>query len=308
MNELEALVEKSHPLGKYCETLAHRVGSARCGLSCYPGDDTAYLGFFECPDDAATAEELFAWGRQRAAERGCRQIVGPVDASFWLRYRMKLDTFDAAAYLGEPRNPAYYPRLWEEAGFEIIQRYSSSIYPVKPPEFRTAELQERLRLAWDRGFRVEPLNLREWDVVLPQVHALIMELYAAMPVFKTLSLADFQTVFSGLKRAADPELITLIWQRKELAAFSITLPDYGDLSNPLKLLWRKHHYRRVVAAYMGSTVPGLGSALAARLQQLAGAKRLAVVGALIAEGKPTGEYAKSEIIARRHYGLYRMKL
>jgi hypothetical protein len=288
--------------------LPHRIPGARCGLTCYPGDDTAYLGFFECPDDGRVSAELFEWAQQMAVERGCRRIVGPVDASFWLRYRMKLDAFDAPTYFGEPRNPAHHPKLWEQAGFEITQRYSSTIYPVKPPEFRTAQLQERLAGAQDQGFRIESLNPREWDIVFPRVHALIMALYAELPVFKPLSFADFEAVFGSLKQAADPELITLIWKGAELVAFSIVLPDYGDLANPLRLSWRKHHYRRVVASYMGSTIPGLGSALAARLQQQAGAKQLSVVGALIAEGKPTAEYAKSEAIAHHHYALYRREL
>jgi hypothetical protein len=265
---------------------------------------TAYLGFFECPDDQAVADELFGWARETAGRAGCREILGPVDASFWNRYRMKTDAFDQSAYFGEPRNPDYYPRLWERAGFSVVQRYSSTIFPVVPRGYRNPRLTSRLEWARDNGFRVESLRMREWDDVFPRVHALIMELYADMPVFQPLDLDGFAAVFGKLRLAADPELITLAWQGSELAAFSIVLPDFADLANPLRLLWRKHHYRRVVAAYMGAAVPGLGSALAARLLAQAAERGLGFVGSLMADGKPTAQYANDLVAARQHYALY----
>ena len=46
-----------------------------------------------------------------AKEKWYKKIVGPVDASFWNKYRLKINLFDKRPYTGEPYNLKYYFNL-----------------------------------------------------------------------------------------------------------------------------------------------------------------------------------------------------
>jgi hypothetical protein len=313
-----SLLRGTHPLSPGLTVLPHVVYQGgrpvgRCALTlpAAESDPPAFLGFFECIDNQPVADQLFAWARDTARQAGYRQLVGPVDASFWLGYRMKLDHFTSKPYFGEPHNPSYHPRLWADAGWEVTQRYSSTIYQVPPPDYTVARYEERLTTATARGHTIEPLDPTQWATVLPQVHELVMRLYAPMPYFHPLSVDQFTTMFGALRQIAPPGLTTLAWQGENLAGFSIVLPDYGDLPNrrltPTTLgpiQWTRRHPHRVVAAYMGASEPGLGSAMAVRLIDQARHHQLQVVGSLIADGTPSQLYAPDMVTTRHHYALW----
>ena len=302
--------QRGRPVGR-CALILPVDPQASCQQVRGVGSGPAFVGFFECIDSQPAADELFAWAQDTARQAGYRELVGPVDASFWLGYRMKMDRFDSGPYLGEPYNPSYHPRLWAAAGWQVTQRYSSTFYRVPPPGYAVARYEERWASATAQGYRVEPLDPQRWDEVLGKIHALVMRLYADMPYFRPLSLSQFTTVFGGLRQIAPAGLTTLVWRGEDLAGFSIVLPDYRDLPNRRltpatlgRIWWTRHHHHRVVAAYMGAAEPGLGSAMAWRLIEQARLGRLQVIGSLIAEGTPSQLYAPDMVADRRHYALW----
>jgi len=289
-----------------------KPGAARPAPDAAPR--TAQLGFFDCVNDPTVAGELFARAADAAREFGRTELIGPVDASFWLHYRQKIDHF-SDPYVGEPTNPPYYPHLWADAGWEVAHRYVSVMNMAPPADFHDPILERRLARAVQRGYRLAPLDLRQWDVVFPQIHELFTRLYARLPLFHGLSLDAFTTVFGSLRRVVHPDLITLAWRDDELAGFFIALPDFGDLTlrrltpaNLAKILWRKGHFERIVAAYLGVTEPGLGPALSARLVEQARQRGVGIVSSLINEGVPTSAYAPGLALDQRHYVLWRQAL
>ena len=67
-------------------------------------DDTAYIGFFECIKDVEVSKLLLAECERIAKEAGKKRLLGPIDISFWIRYRFALT--DELSYTGEPANKA----------------------------------------------------------------------------------------------------------------------------------------------------------------------------------------------------------
>ncbi|MCL2423422.1 MAG: hypothetical protein FWD11_05935 [Micrococcales bacterium] len=311
-----SLLRGTHPLSPGLTVLPHVVDrdkhpAGRCALILPTGGQTAFVGFFECIDSQIVADRLFAWARDTAQQAGYHELVGPVDASFWLGYRMKMDAFEAAPYLGEPYNPSYHPRLWTDAGWQVTQRYSSTFFRVPSPDYAVERYDDRWAAAKARGYRVEPLDPRRWDEVLGKVHGLVMRLYADMPYFHPLSAEQFAAMFGGLRLIAPADLTTLVWRDDDLAGFTIVLPDYGDLPNRRlgpatlgRILWTRGHHHRVVAAYMGAAEPGLGSAMAVRVIEQACRGQLQMIGSLIAEGTPSELYSTEMVADRRHYALW----
>ena len=125
-----ALIEGSHPLSSDLETYAFvgYMNSRPCIrglLTFYPDDEAAYLGFFESINDQQIASAFIEHLAGFARSLGAIKIIGPVQASFWLGYRMQLTGTEELPFTGEPHNLAYYPQLWQAAGFEIKELYLS---------------------------------------------------------------------------------------------------------------------------------------------------------------------------------------
>ncbi|MCL1922607.1 MAG: hypothetical protein FWG15_01840 [Propionibacteriaceae bacterium] len=309
----EALLKGAHPLSdQFTLTpfVVHRGGQAagRCAITTYPDSDVAYLGFFEAEDDTI-AHELLSWAETTARGLSRERMIGPVDGSFWLRYRMKVDHFDVP-YAFEPYNQPGYHSWWTAFGYSTVHRYSSSFYPQITDKDLDAGADQLVAVMTQQGYRVESLRLADWDQLLPQIYSLVMELYSTFPVFNTITFEAFAQLFGPLRTICDPHLITVAWQEDTLVGFSIVLPDYGPLTqakiSPVmlaRLMWRKHNYSSIVALYMGSAVRGIGPVMATRLLQQCQQKKLSCVGALIAEHTSTAQYAPHLITHRNHYEL-----
>ena len=107
--EIKQILEESHPLNKYFKLYKFLIYQdrevvGRFAFTVYPNDTTAYIGFFECINDDEVARYLFDIAQKFAKENKYEKIVGPVDASFWLKYRLKINMFDKKTYTGEPYN------------------------------------------------------------------------------------------------------------------------------------------------------------------------------------------------------------
>ena len=97
---MEEILKGEHPLSndfKLTKFLVDKNGEivGRFIITEYPDDKkVCYIGFFECINDSKVAKFLFKEAEGYAKENGYKKIVGPVDASFWIKYRLKINKFD----------------------------------------------------------------------------------------------------------------------------------------------------------------------------------------------------------------------
>ena len=97
--EVKKILEERHPLSKYFKLYKFLIYNnkelvGRFAITVYSNDDTAYIGFFECINDENVAKYLFDTAREFAKKNKFKKIVGPVDTSFWIKYRLKINMFD----------------------------------------------------------------------------------------------------------------------------------------------------------------------------------------------------------------------
>jgi hypothetical protein len=90
------------------------------------GEPAAFFGFWEGMDDISAHRDLFQELSQWAASQGAKRLYGPINFSTFSAYRLRLDSFEAGCFPGEPWNPAYYPALMEKLGFDRRYRYLST--------------------------------------------------------------------------------------------------------------------------------------------------------------------------------------
>lgn len=315
-------LDGTHPLSDDA-TITHyllvqaKTPRGRMTLAYFPGGTTLYLGFFECPDDQAAAARLFETARAEAVRLGCATITGPVDVSFWIGYRFKLDGFDRV-YFGEPQNKPYYPRLFETAGFRSSADYVSHYHrPLKGDEAELAKFKRRSQRAVDRGIRLVHPDYQAFDRCLEDIHGLLMELYRDFPAFHPLSLADFKAIYGGLRRITDPRFIVLAYDGDLPVGFFIAFPDYGNglssgswFSRLRTLLAIRRRPGQIVLSYSGVKrgYEGLSGALyypiLCRIRELG----LPAVSTLMKTGKVTAGFGREAEESTTHYRLYELTL
>lgn len=314
-------LEGTHPLSDDADIghyLLCREGEAagRMTLTQYPGSDTLYLGYFECIDDMAAAGLLIRQARQEAAERGLSSVTGPVDVSFWVGYRFKISQFDQS-FMGEPQNMAYYPGLFEKAGFRPIRDYVSHYHRRIPADYELTKFQARSRMIRGRGIRIIHPDFRQFDRYLIDIHGLLMELYRDFPAFVPIGQADFTAMFRDLKLISDPRLIVMAYDGEVPVGFFISFPDYQNhllSKRRLVRLWYlltvKWTPRRIVLSYSGVRrgYEGLSGALYLEVLSYLKKKQLPGVSTLMQKGKVTSGFEKGLVESTTQYRLYELKV
>lgn len=320
--DAKALLTGTHPLSRHCSVrafVAYDSGTpaGRVLLTRYAGEPVLYLGFFESADDAAVSAGLFAAAEQVAADVGATAVVGPVDASFWIGYRLKVSGFENAPYFSEPLNPPYYLRLFEAAGYTVSDTYVSHVFPGAPPDHDFSGFETQLAHLQARGVRIHSPHWWEWDRTMREIHALLQELYRDFPAFTPISYPDFRAVFRGFRLVTDLSMVTVAHHDGEAVGFLVALPDYGASLSTGPALRRllalaRHRWRsdRYVLLYLGAKpgYGGLGAAMTGLLAREVVRRNAGAVGALIHEGKATERYAPDLVGARNTYALLRKQL
>ncbi|KAK3835493.1 MAG: hypothetical protein J3R72DRAFT_215223 [Linnemannia gamsii] len=94
-----------------------------------------YVGLFEAKNEKAGTIVLKAateWLRQGGVHQfePVRQILGPVNLTTWLQYRLRVDTDRAPSMSFEPKHPEFYQACFAQAGFVKAADYYSTFFHI----------------------------------------------------------------------------------------------------------------------------------------------------------------------------------
>jgi hypothetical protein len=175
------------------------------------GGPIGQLGYFDCIDDAAVAERLFASAMAWLAAAGARQAWGPMNGGAHRLHRLLVRGFETEPFLFEPRNPRYYPRLFEASGFQPVHRWQTfelGQQAVRP----LAEMVSRLA-ARAQSVRVERLDPRDAGATLARLHRLLDGLWTGHVGYTSIDLAEFAEVFAGVLALMTREHVGMLVDR-----------------------------------------------------------------------------------------------
>lgn len=320
--EEKAQLMGTHPLSSHYQLEAYVVYHERCvvaraALICYPDLERAYVGYFEAKNDTEAVLALFERLKERASELGKSSIAGPVQASFWLGYRMKLDHFEESPFTGEPSGKVYYPTLWQAAGFSLSERYHSVFYQEVPFGDKQERLEKRYQQFVEKGYRIVSPKREDWPQVSRQVFTLLSKLYSDFPLYHSIREEEFATLFAPYQNVLDFSMVRLAYKDGILVGFLISLPDYGNVVygrltplSLLRILQTRKKAKRYAILYLGVEPGhlGLGSALAYPIYKAIQERRAVAIAALIHQGKITENYATSLKEHRHSYGIFEATL
>ncbi len=307
-NSIRQFLTGNHVLSKYFTLYKFLIYDndnkpvGRFVITEYPDDDTAYLGFYECIDNNKISEYLFEQASLFCKNKGFKKIVGPVDASFWQKYRLKINLFDRIPYTGEPYNKSYYYNQFLESGFSVAEHYTSNLYHATNENYSNEKYETRFRTFSDNGYSIESPTAENFDSVIDEVYKMIIQLYSDFPIFKFISIEDFREIYRSYKLIMNMDMTKIAYYNGKAVGFYISIPDYAnkvyhaDLLHLPEIMRIKKSPKRYVMLYMG-VLPehqGLGKALVYSIIKELMANKLPSIGALAKDGKITQKYVSEE--------------
>ena len=315
-NNTLKILKEEHVLSKYFKVykfVAYKdeVISGRFILTIYPNDETCYIGFYECVDNDDVSKALFDKAYESCKKLGLKKLLGPVDCSFWIKYRLKINKFDERPYTGEPYNKDYYKKQFENNGFIQCEHYTSQVYKVLDGNFKDEKFEEHFKEFKDKGYKFVKPSKKDFPKIIVECYKLIMELYSDFPIFKYLSQEDFVSNFNGLSQIGNMELVRMAYYNEKPVGFYISIPNYNNLVcnvnlwKLLKILKIKKKPNDYVMLYMGVDKEhrGLGKALSKSIADELNELKKPSIGALARDGKINQNYAQELIESRYEYIL-----
>lgn len=316
--EETALLKGTHILSRYFRVFPviaideNGCTAARCAVTIYHDRPCAYFGFFECINDINAAETLLSCAETIAKKEGRNAITGPVDCSFWIRYRLKTDNF-GSPYTDEPYNLDYYEKLLTDCGFISCGEYISNRYGRIPEEYSGGKFSRRLPEFIQKGYELRSPDTSTFDRSLREIYRLIMELYSDFQTFSPITEEEFTALYSPLKKIVDYSMVKVAYFHGEAVGFFVSVPDFGNAvrgsitpAKLMKILKTKKKCRQYILLYLGIKPEhkGLGKALSEALCQTLADNGADSVGALIRAGKVNGSYFSKLIKDKYSYRLY----
>jgi hypothetical protein len=153
------------------------------------------VGYFESEDDPDASRALFDAVFASLRSRGARQVTGPMNGGAHRAHRLMTRGFERDPFLFEPRNPAYYPKLFEASGFVPVHAWRT--FELDDAEVRRfGKIAARASAALPRTALLELLDPRRPEV-LPRLHALLDRVWKGHVGYAPIDREELAEVIGG---------------------------------------------------------------------------------------------------------------
>ena len=320
---IESFLLNKHALSKYFKLNKFLVYGdegnvvGRFIITEYKDDkENCYIGFFECINDKNVAKFIFKEADKFAKKKKYKKIVGPVDASFWNKYRLKINLFDKSPYTGEPYNLDYYYKMFLDNKYKVVEHYVSNIFERVDESYHNDKFTEHFNEFMKLGYEIVKPKRSDFDKCIEEIYYLIMDLYSTFPAFKEIKKDDFIKVFSSYKMILNMDMVRMAYYKGKAVGFCISIPNYHNKVyhltpiNILKVLWERKHPKEYVMPYLGAdrNHKGLGKAIAFSIAEELKKNNLPSINALIRDGNINIKYGEDKITDQYEYVLLERKV
>lgn len=310
----QEILEGKHPLSQIFEPhfflAINGVGDAiaRAVVTFYPGDQTAYLGFFECINNMRLGVQFLQYLKKFSISRLCDRLVGPIDCSSWINYRMKLDNFGRPQY-EEPFNMNYYPAIFKAAGFQVLQNFSTYEYSKKTYSKDVFKNSPTLDEFQRNGYRIASFDQKNFFNELQQCAEILLSMPNNIPGFKPIKSKQFLQMNISLQERISYKLSKLVYLNNELKGFSIVVPDFSNYyitEKSFKIMTTKSHPEDYIVKYVAAKPDSMKLELAIgnQLRLDIGKSHSKAIGNFIRIDSSNLYYFKDFIEKKFTYSLY----
>ncbi len=207
---------------------------------------TGGMGFFDCVNDQAAANQLFDACKAWLAERGMEAMDGPInfgDRDKW--WGCLVEGFHEPNYC-MPYNFPYYRELFEGYGFqEYFKQFTYNRLVadrLKPKVYEKAE-----RIYNDSNYTFEHLRLKQMEKYAEDFRTIYNKAWGKHGGVSKMPKAQALNIMKKIKPIVDEKLVWFAYYQEKPIAFHIMLPELNqvvkhlngqfNLLAKLKFLW-----------------------------------------------------------------------
>ncbi|MBG8554466.1 GNAT family N-acetyltransferase [Hymenobacter guriensis] len=247
---------------------------------------TGGMGFFECVQDQAAANELFEAAQSWLAARGMQAMDGPINFGERDRFWGLLVAGFTEPNYGMFYHPPYYQQLFESYGFQVYFKQYTCYRPVAEPLHASFHKAAERYAQEKPEFRFAHANLRDLEKMSRDFHHVYNLAWANHSGVVAMSLEKARALVRQMKPVVDERIVWFAYHQDEPVAFFVSLPELNqifkhvgprlDVWGKLKFVWERWRYQRrqpkkmfgvifgVVPAWQGQ---GVESAMLVHAQQ-----------------------------------------
>ncbi len=191
------------------------------------GDRVGFFGFFECIDDQAVADALFAAAADWCRSRGHDILRGPTSFSVNDECGLLVDGFEFPPALMMPHNPRYYVELVERAGFVkarnllVYQGGREDVYVPVPERLARGTELIRQRL----GITLRSLDMSRFEQEVETIKEIYNSAWEKNWGFIPMTEKEIDHLAEQFRPVVVPEFVPIAEKDGKVIGFGIALPD-----------------------------------------------------------------------------------
>jgi GNAT superfamily N-acetyltransferase len=216
---------------------------------------TGGLGFFECINDQAAANQLFDAGRAWLAARGMQAMDGPINFGerdrFW---GLLVNGFELEPNYDMFWHPPYYQQLFEGYGFQVYFKQYTCARSVAEPLHPSFAKRAAAFAAEQPAYRFAHARKSEPERMARDFHHVYNLAWSRHSGVKPMSLEQAQLLVKQMKPVVDERLLWFAYHHDEPVAFFISLPELNQILKhvgprlnwwgKLRFVWERWRYQR----------------------------------------------------------------
>lgn len=301
--EWEALQPDEHLIWMTDTTATARCSVWRTSLPAQSDRQPAAIGHFEATSTEAGAALLQA-AAQHLQNQGCPELIGPINANTWHKYRLVTQRGQRPPFFLEPEHPDYYVDAWAQAGFRpMADFHSASMPPQLATDPRLERVEARLHAL---GVRIRNIDTNNFTDDLRKFYSVARISFADNLLYTPISEGAFLALYEPIRPYIQPDFVWLAELDGACIGFCFCIPDLlqAQSGQPTDTLIVKS-----LATLPDRAYAGLGLWLTQIAHQAAGAADFtSVIHALMHPGSRIKHFGKGEMDTFRHYTLFHRPL
>ena len=186
-------------------------------------------GFFECIDDEEAAKILFDTAKNWLEKNGYNSMDGPInfgERDKW--WGCLVEGFDIDPNYLQNYGKAYYQKLFENYGFQLLFRQLTFLKKVRTP------LSEKLSLKAERALRdpnynFKTLEKRNIQKYIRDFTKIYNDAWSKYPGVSKLELSQAKLLFAQLKPILDEKILWFAYHNNDPVGFFISIPEMNQI-------------------------------------------------------------------------------
>lgn len=187
---------------------------------------TFTFGNYEAIENTEIAQILINHAINETKNKNGEYLIANMQGSTWNNYRFSLNN-DFPNFFLEPYHPIYYNQHFINTGFEVIQRYFSSIDQAM--QYDNVVILEQEKAFLVMGVRIRNIDLDNFASELQQIFRFSLQNFAQNFLYTPIQEYVFVEKYLPLKPFLRPDLILIAEDNKgNIIGVFFAVPDVFD--------------------------------------------------------------------------------